>query len=118
LKKSKDQLVLSPSFMSLSPFIYQTQTPLGPIYGNELIIGFNEIVQKPNSLTLLVRVIHKVDIGKNPTPTDIDKIFSYYTRYYPWLHVRIDNCKGSVNLRRYFLVVLICKLIQPVPYMI
>jgi len=74
--------------------------PWDRYYGNELIIKFKDIQQQSNQLTLLVRVIHKLDLNKNPTYADIQKIFSYYSRYFPWLHVRIDNCtyKQFLNL--------------------
>ena len=66
--------------------------PWDRYYGNGLSISFKTIEEQSPGIEILVRVIHTFDKSKVPVIEDIKKIFSYYARYYPWLHVRIDNC--------------------------
>lgn len=66
--------------------------PWDRYYGNALSIRFKTIEEQNPGIEILVRVIHTFNKSKVPVIEDIKKIFSYYARYYPWLHVRIDNC--------------------------
>jgi hypothetical protein len=69
--------------------------PWDRYYGNGLTIKFKDVREQSTDVQLMVRVIHSFDKSKNPTFNDIEKIFSYYMRYYPWLHVRIEDCNYS-----------------------
>jgi hypothetical protein len=66
--------------------------PWDRYYGNGLIIRFKTIEEQSSEVNIMVRVIHKFEESKVPTFEDIKKLFSYYARYYPWIHVRIEDC--------------------------
>jgi hypothetical protein len=66
--------------------------PWDRYYGNELVVKFKNVEEKSSDLQLMVRVIHTFEENKAPTFEDIKNLFSYYMRYFPWIHVRIEDC--------------------------
>jgi hypothetical protein len=68
------------------------ELPWDRYYGNGLSIKFKNIEEHRSEIENMVRVIHTFEESKVPTFEDIKKLFSYYTRYYPWIHVRIEDC--------------------------
>ncbi len=66
--------------------------PWDRYYGNEIVIKFKNVEEKSSDLQLMVRVIHTFEENKVPTFEDIKNLFSYYMRYFPWIHVRIEDC--------------------------
>ena len=66
--------------------------PWDRYYGNGLTIRFKNIEEQSSELEIMVRAIHTFDEAKVPTFEDIKKLFLYYARYYPWIHVRIEDC--------------------------
>lgn len=82
---------------------FVTELPLERYYGNYLWLEIdNPLRRNPcrkNKQTevveLAVRVLHRVDESQLPSvPTfeaDVRPLFSFYVRYFPWLHVREVN---------------------------
>jgi len=67
--------------------------PWDRYYGNQLNIEMKDTqAQYSTELAIMVRVIHKIKDEDITNFKDITKLFSYYMRYYPWLHVRIEDC--------------------------
>ena len=66
--------------------------PWDRYYGNSLSIQFKTVEGQAAAIEIMARVIHTFEKSKVPTIEDIKKLFSYYARYYPWLHVRVNDC--------------------------
>jgi hypothetical protein len=70
----------------------QGDLPWDRYYGNYLSITLKDPETQDAVLIFPVRVIHKINDDQISSFKDIAKLFSYYSRYYPWLHVRIEDC--------------------------
>ena len=67
--------------------------PWDRYYGNFLSIELKDSQLQPIAeLTTMVRIIHKINDNEISSFKDIKKLFSYYMRYYPWLHIKIEDC--------------------------
>jgi hypothetical protein len=70
----------------------QGDLPWDRYYGNYLSITLKDSEIQDAVLIFPVRVIHKINDDQISSFKDIAKLFSYYLRYYPWIHVRIEDC--------------------------
>jgi hypothetical protein len=73
--------------------------PWDRYYGNKLTLtikGEDDYLFS-RQINIPVRVLHVVDEKKIPTninfARDIMPLFSYYLRYYPWLHIDVQSCR-------------------------
>ncbi len=71
--------------------------PWDRYYGNKLTLttGSNDLFAV--EINIAVRVLHVIDETKIPAninfARDILPLFSYYLRYYPWLHTDVESCR-------------------------
>ena len=73
----------------------QTALPLDRYYGNYLYLRIPNTLRRTTppieEAEIAVRVLHKLDATTIVQPSfaaDVRPLFSYYLRYFPWLHVR------------------------------
>ena len=72
--------------------------PWDRYYGNLVSIKVGARINPVAQIDILVRVLHAVKLNQIPKnkisfKRDILPLFSYYLRYYPWLHITIENCQ-------------------------
>lgn len=72
--------------------------PWDRYYGNLVSIKVGARINPVAQIDILIRVLHAVNLNQIPKnkisfKRDILPLFSYYLRYYPWLHVTIENCQ-------------------------
>jgi hypothetical protein len=71
--------------------------PWDRYYGNNVSIRIANSGKTEAELIIPIRVLHKVDERKIPVKInfirDVMPLFSYYMRYYPWLHVTVEDCR-------------------------
>jgi len=72
--------------------------PWDRYYGNLVSIKIGTRTNPVAQIDILVRVLHAVNLNQIPKNKisfrrDILPLFSYYLRYYPWLHVTVENCQ-------------------------
>jgi len=72
------------------------QCPWDRNYGNYVYLHIDNPMRRANppreTIELAVRVLHKVDAARLPSPVSftqhVKPLFSYHVRFFPWLHVR------------------------------
>jgi hypothetical protein len=82
----------------ISKGILKGNLPWDRYYGNLVSIKIGSRTNPVAQIDILVRVLHAVNLSqilKNKISfrQDILPLFSYYLRYFPWLHVTVENCQ-------------------------
>ena len=82
----------------ISKGILKGNLPWDRYYGNLVSIKIGARTNPVAQIDILVRVLHAVNLTQIPKNKisfrrDILPLFSYYLRYFPWLHVNVENCQ-------------------------